>query len=162
MIAPILIVMLVSVIDLGRVAYIYTTLSNSVRDGARVAIRTGTVRPMNADVVTAVKKYAEGLSLSAAPCVNANNTSPTTPAPAAANTGYIYVTGGPSSSANAPSGETAVSATGSCAAVVPAFGGAYPLSVTVQYSFQPLTPFAQQFFGGRIVISVTSTMTTEY
>src|ERR671939_901425 len=94
MIAPILIVMLVSVIDLGRAAYVYTTLSNSVRDGARVAIRTGSVRPTDADVVTAVQKYAEGLSLSAAPCVNGNNTGPAMPAPSSSNVGYIYVTAG--------------------------------------------------------------------
>jgi Flp pilus assembly protein TadG len=162
MMAPILIVMLVTVIDLGRAAYVYTTLSNSVREGARVAIRTGAVRPTNSDVVAAVQKYGEGLSLAAAPCVNGNNTSPSMPAPTSSNVGYVYVTAGPSSSANAPSGQASASAGGGCAAVNPAFGGPYPLSVTVKYSFQPLTPFGQQFFGGRIVISVTSTMTTEY
>lgn len=162
MIAPVLIVMLVTVLDFGRAAYAYTVLSDAVRDGARVAVRTGQNRPANVDVTAAVQRYANGVTLNAGPCVNGYSSGGLT-APTAPNTGYIYiVSGSGSSTVNAPGGQPAAGASGSCAAVNPAFGGTYPLSVTVVYSFQPLTPFGQQFFGGTIVISVTSTMTTEY
>ncbi len=162
MIAPILIVMLVTVLDFGRAAYTYTALADAVREGARVSIHTGQTRPVNTDVVTAVQRYANGLTLSAAPCVNGYTSGGLT-APASPNRGYVYIVpGSGSSTVNAPSGEPAAGISGSCAAVNPAFGGTYPLSVTIVYSFQPLTPFGQQFFGGAIVMSVTSTMTTEY
>ena len=102
MIAPILIMMLVSVIDFGRAAYDYSTLSAAVREGARQAALTGGTRMTNADVVNAVQKYAVGLSLSSAGCVNGalGGTAwpPVTPSSAAPNTGVIYIVSGSSSS----------------------------------------------------------------
>jgi Flp pilus assembly protein TadG len=168
MIAPILIMMLVSVIDFGRAAYDYATLAGAVREGARQAALTGSTRMSDADVVTAVKRYAVGLSLAAAPCVNGAAGAtwpPATPASAAPNTGVIYIVSGSSnsSSIDAPAGQAPAAATGSCAAVNPAYAGRYPLTVKVVYNFQPLTPFVQQFLGsGSVTLTVASTMTTEY
>ena len=168
MIAPILIMMLVSVIDFGRAAYDYSTLAGAVREGARQAALTGNTRMTDADVVAAVRRYAVGLSLAAAPCVNGAVGAawpPSTPASAAANTGVIYIVSGSSSSSsiNAPGGQSPANATGSCAAVNPAYAGRYPLTVKVVYNFQPLTPFVQQFLGsGSVTLTVASTMTTEY
>jgi Flp pilus assembly protein TadG len=168
MIAPILIMMLVSVIDFGRAAYDYSTLAGAVREGARQAALTGSTRMTDADVVTAVKRYAVGLSLAAAPCVNGTagaSWPPSTPASAAPNTGVIYIVSGSSNSPSidAPGGQAPANATGSCAAVTPAYAGRYPLTVKVLYNFQPLTPFVQQFLGsGSVTLTVASTMTTEY
>jgi len=169
MIAPLLIVMLVSVIDFGRAAYDYSTLSAAVREGARQGALTGGTRMTDADVVNAVQKYAVGLSLSQAGCVNGAQTTtawpPSTPSSAAPNTGIIYIVSGSSSSPtiNAPAGQSPAGAIGSCAAVNPAYAGRYPLTVKVLYNFQPLTPFVQQFLGSNSVyLTVASTMTTEY
>jgi hypothetical protein len=169
MIAPLLIMMLVSVIDFGRAAYDYSTLSAAVREGARQAVLTGNTRMTDTDVVNAVKKYAVGLSLSQAGCVNGVQGGsiwpPTTPASAAPNTGIIYIVSGSSSSAtiDAPAGQSPSGVVGSCAAVNPAYAGRYPLTIKVLYNFQPLTPFVQQFLGsGSVTLTVVSTMTTEY
>jgi len=168
MIAPILIMMLVSVIDFGRAAYDYSTLAGAVREGARQAALTGSTRMADADVIAAVQRYAVGLSLAAAPCVNGAFGAawpPSTPASAGPNSGVIYIVSGSSnsSSINAPAGQVPAAATGSCAAVNPAYAGRYPLTIKVLYNFQPLTPFVQQFLGsGSVTLTVASTMTTEY
>jgi len=169
LIAPFLIMLLVSVVDFGRAAYDYSTLAGAVREGARQAALTGSTRMTDADVVAAVKKYAVGLSLAPPTCVNGAYSGtawpPSTPAGTAPNTGVIYIVSGSSSSptVDAPGGQPPANATGSCAAVNPAYAGRYPLTIKVVYNFQPLTPFVQQFLGsGSVTLTVASTMTTEY
>lgn len=169
MVAPLLIMMLVSVVDFGRAAYDYATLSAAVREGAREAALSGNPRMSDTDVVNAVKKYAIGLSLTAAPCINGVQTGsawpPSTPPVVAPNAGIIYIVSGSSSSAtvNAPGGQAPAPVTGSCAAVNPAYGGRYPLTIKVAYNFQTLTPFVQQFLGSNtVMLFVASTVTTEY
>ena len=84
-------------------------------------------------------------------------------APSAPNTGYVYIVPGTTGqTVNAPGGQAPAVAAGSCVAVTPADAAIYPLSVTIVYTFQPLTPLAQQFLGNSLVITVTSTMNTEY
>jgi Flp pilus assembly protein TadG len=160
MIAPILMMMLLMVIDCGRAVYAYATLAGAARAGARAAITTGANRPDNNRVFGAVIQNAIGLSMSAASCPNNSPvpSSPTMPP----ETGLIYVGPGPSNSAtNAPGGQ-APAVAGACQAVVPSYAGHYQLRVTLKYNFQPLTPFGSQFFPGGIVMTVTSTMSTEY
>ena len=104
--------------------------------------------------------YRDGvLQLNPGSCVNdAPPASPTM----SANTGLIYVgAGNGNTTSNAPSGQPS-SAGGTCGAVVPSYAGHYPLAVTLKYNFKPLTPFGSQFFPGGIVMTVTSTMSTEY
>jgi Flp pilus assembly protein TadG len=159
LIAPFLIMILLTVIDCGRAAYDYSTLAAAAREGARAAITTGNNRPDNNRVIGAVVQNAFGMALSAGSCVN------DTPAPSptmSPNTGYVYVGGGNGNvTPNAPSGQ-APAAAGGCQAVVPSYAGHNPLTVTIRYSFMPLTPFGSQFFPGGIVMTVTSTMSTEY
>ncbi len=163
MIAPILLTILVTVIDFGWAAYDYATLAAAVREGARVAIHTGATRAANSDVFTAVSQNAFGLTLGPAPCPNGQTGSPLTPAPTTGNTGYLYVIGGPNNTVtNAPPGQPASSASGSCAGATPSYAGHYQISVVAAYRFSPIGPFAQQFFSGGIVMTVTSTMSTEY
>jgi Flp pilus assembly protein TadG len=159
LISPFLIMILLTVIDCGRAAYDYSTLAAAAREGARAAITTGNNRPDNNRVVGAVAQNAFGLALSAGNCLN------DTPAPSptmSPNTGLVYVGGGNGNvTPNAPAGQAPASA-GGCQAVVPSYAGHNPLTVTIRYSFMPLTPFGSQFFPGGIVMTVTSTMSTEY
>ncbi len=159
MISPFLIMILLMVVDCGRAAYDYSTLAAAAREGARAAITTGNNRPDNSRVIGSVQANAIGLALSGGSCVN------DTPAPSPTmtpNTGLVYVGGGNGNTTpNAPAGQ-APAAAGACQAVMPSYAGHYPLTVTIKYSFMPLTPFGSQFFPGGIVMTVTSTMSTEY
>jgi Flp pilus assembly protein TadG len=159
MIAPFLVMILLVLIDFGRAAYDYSTLAGAAREGARAAITTGNNRPDNARVVGAVVQNAIGLSLSSGSCVNdPPPASPTMPA----NTGLVYVgAGNGNTSTNAPAGQAPAGA-GACGAVSPSYAGHYALTVTIKYNFKPLTPFGSQFFPSGLVMTVTSTMSTEY
>ena len=160
MIAPFLVMILLMVIDCGRAAWIYSTLAGAAREGARAAITTGNNRPDTNRVIGTVVQNAIGLALSGATCPNDTPVPATTPA---ANTGVIYVgAGNGNTTPNAPSGQAASAAAGGCQAIVPSYAGHNPLTVTIRYNFQPLTPFGSQFFNGGIVMVVTSTMSTEY
>jgi Flp pilus assembly protein TadG len=160
MVAPFLIMILLIMIDCGRAAYAYSTLAGASRDGARTAITTGSFRPDDGSVVGAVKQNAFGVQLSPAPCIN--DAPPASPS-IAANTGLIYVgAGSGNTTTNAPAGQAPATAVGSCGAVIPSYAGHKALAVTIKYNFQPLTPFGSQFFPGGIVMTVTSTMSTEY
>jgi Flp pilus assembly protein TadG len=159
MISPFLIMILLMVIDGGRAAYDYATLAGAAREGARAAITTGNNRPDNNRVIGAVQMNAIGVSLTPGACVN--DAPPPSPS-MTGNTGLIYVgAGNGNTTTNAPAGQAA-SGAGACGAVTPSYAGHYPLTVTIKYSFMPLTPFGAQFFPNGIVMTVTSTMSTEY
>jgi Flp pilus assembly protein TadG len=159
MVAPFLVMILLMVVDCGRAAYDYATLAAAAREGARAAITTGNNRPDNNRVIGAVRLNGIGLELNPGSCIN--DTPP--PAPSMpANTGLIYVgAGAGNTTTNAPAGQ-APTAGGVCNPVVPSYAGHYALTVTIKYNFQPLTPFGSQFFPTGIVMTVTSTMDTEY
>jgi Flp pilus assembly protein TadG len=159
LIAPFLMMILLMVIDCGRAAYDYANLAGAAREGARAAITTGISRPDNNRVINAVGASVFGVSLSPGTCIN--DMPPASPS-MAANTGLIYVgAGNGNTTPNAPAGQ-APSVGGMCGAVIPSYAGHYPLTVTIKYNFKPLTPFGSQFFPNGIVMTVTSTMSTEY
>jgi Flp pilus assembly protein TadG len=160
MISPFLIMILLMMIDCGRAAYAYSTLAGAARDGARTAITTGKIRPDNGSVVGAVQQNAFGVQLNPGTCIN--DAPPASPS-MSSNTGLIYVGAGSGNmTTNAPAGQAPAAAAGSCGAVIPSYAGHKALAVTIKYNFQPLTPFGSQFFPGGIVMTVTSTMSTEY
>jgi Flp pilus assembly protein TadG len=160
MISPFLIMILLMMIDCGRAAYAYATLANAARDGARAAITTGSIRPDNSWVIGAAQQNAYGVQLNPGTCVN--DAPPATPV-MPANTGLVYVgAGSGNATTNAPAGQPPAGAAGGCGAVIPSYAGHKALAVTIKYNFQPLTPFGAQFFPGGIVMTVTSTMSTEY
>ena len=160
MVAPFLIMILLMVLDCGRAAYDYATLAAAAREGARAAITTGNNRPDNNRVIGAVQGNAYGITLNPGACVN--DAPPASPA-MVANTGLVYVgAGSGNTSSNAPSGQAPAAAAGSCGAVTPSYAGHNALAVTIKFNFPPLTPFGSQFFPGGIVMTVTSTMSTEY
>jgi Flp pilus assembly protein TadG len=159
LISPFLVMILLMVVDCGRAAYDYSTLSAAAREGARAAITTGNNRPDNTRVIGSAQANAFGLTLNPGACVN--DAPPATPT-MAANTGLVYVgAGSGNTTSNAPAGQAPANA-GGCGAVTPSYAGHNALAVTIKYNFQPLTPFGSQFFPGGIVMTVTSTMSTEY
>ena len=160
LIAPFLIMILLMMIDCGRAAYAYSTLAGAARDGARAAITTGSSRPDDNVVIGAVQQNAYAVRLNPGTCIN--DPPPASPS-MSPNTGLIYVgAGNGNSTTNAPAGQAPAASAGGCGAVIPSYAGHNALAVTIKYNFQPLTPFGSQFFPGGIVMTVTSTMSTEY
>ena len=136
--APIFFLLLLGTIDLGRAIYIYNTISDAAREGARAAIPFDTPLPTNANVISAVQsKLGGGFTLSTDPCLAsppcASPTTPTTP-----NSGYIWY----SSGIGTP--------------------GRGSVTVKISFLFQPWVPVVRDAAGNGLVISAESTMVTEY
>lgn len=171
LIAPVMMLLLFSIVDFGRAMYYYITLNQASNEGVRVAVRAsnytdaGNVRhnwPTDDDVLNAVKAHAPAVFL-ANPCANGPvNLSQVPPA----NTGWIYITDSTtpdgSGSPNAPAGGGGSFVPGSgCSAAVPAANN-YPLKVTIRYNFVPFTPVLSQAVGNRIVLTAYAVYRTEY
>jgi Flp pilus assembly protein TadG len=137
--APVFFMLLLGTIDLGRAVYIYNSISDAAREGARAAIPFDTPLPTNAQVVGAVQsKLGGGFTLTTDPCsgqpVAANcPTAPTTP-----NTGFIWY----SSGIGTP--------------------GRGNVTVKISFLFQPWIPVIRDASGNGVLISAQSTMETEY
>ena len=181
LIAPLLLLLLFGILDFGRGLYYLVTIDQAVNEGARVAIRAPTppnpdfFAPNNDQVYNTVKAEAPALVLNKPTCFNGpinNNTNPGIPA----NSGWIYVTapggttpsGTPASPANAPGGQAAAAAVGSCQQVVPAgiTPGQVnvPLQVTIKFNFAPVTPLIGQFLasGHPWILTGYAVYRTEY
>lgn len=164
MLIPILMMLTTGVFDFARAGYTWATLSYAVREAARSAIVTGSSMPSDAQVFAEVQQAAQaaGLTVSEGACFHGQTGSPVTPAPTTVNTGYVYILGSAANQPDAPGGQAAAAASGSCMATVPALAGTYPLTVEVVYSFGPVTPFVQQITGSSIQITISTTMNTEF
>jgi len=164
MLIPVVAMLLTGVFDFARAGYTWVTLSYAVREAARSAIVTGNNMPDDNRVFGAIQQAAQaaGLTVSMGPCLHGQTGSPIAPAPAALNTGYVYILGSAPNQPDAPGGQAAAPASGSCLATVPALAGTYPLTVEVVYKFGPITPFVEQISGSSIQITVSSTMYTEF
>jgi hypothetical protein len=183
LIAPILLLVLFGILDFGRGLYYLATIDQAVNEGARVAIRAPTppnpdfFAPTNAQVISTVKAEAPALVLNnpGNGCVNGPiNTSSNPPIPA--NTGWLYITapggqapsGTPASPANAPGGQAAAAAAGSCYQVVPAgiTPGQVnvPLQITIKFNFVPVTPLIGQLLlsGHPWILTGYAVYRTEY
>ena len=163
LVAPVLLLILFGIVDLGRAVFLYNTIQHAAREGARVAVRDSTSLPTNDDVIAQVKSQVQFVDVET-PCPNGPVVS-TVPPPGVA---WVYITEpNPPSSIesnppmNAPGGEFAAAATGSCSAINPASGNA-PLQVTIKYNFSLLTPIASQLAISRIVMTAAAVVNTEY
>src|SRR5579859_5428411 len=181
LIAPILLLVLFGILDFGRGMYYLVTIDQAVNEGARVAIRAPTppnpdfFAPNNAQVISAVKSEAPALVINAPTCLNGPIDTSANPA-IPANTGWIYITspggaapsGTPAGPANAPGGQAAAAAVGSCYQVVPAgiTPGQVnvPLQVTIKFNFAPVTPLIGQFLasGHPWILTGYAVYRTEY
>jgi TadE-like protein len=169
-VAPLLLLLIFGVVDLGRVIYTYVTLSQAVNEGARVAIRASPPLPDDAAVEAAVQHHAADVAL-ANPCPNGPISSAL--APQFPNHGWIFITepNPPSgvellkpSLENAPGGTIwAFHANGdpTCSAVNPAHDHAL-LKVTINYYFVPITPLINQLISNNLIITATAVYRTEY
>jgi len=164
LVLPILVLIIFGILDLGRVIYYYVGVSEAIGEGGRAASLATNGLPTNADVLAAARSQAGYINL--APCPNG-------PVPAGsanlppAGTGWLYITGpssGPANpnSENAPGGEAAAPAAGSCQATVPALSQGDRLQVTVVYNFVPFTPVIAQVTGSQIVLRPASIFKVEY
>ncbi|HEY3083879.1 MAG TPA: TadE family protein [Candidatus Dormibacteraeota bacterium] len=163
LVSPVLLLLLFGVIDLGRAIFYYDTLNHAAREGARVAIRASNTLPTNSDVLTVVTSQMQGAPVSA-PCPQGPVTAATPPE----NAAWVYVTEpNPPASVettpppNAPGGEYAALASGSCSAVNPAIGNDQ-LQVTIRFNLVLITPIVAQATANRIVMSAAAVYRTEY
>jgi hypothetical protein len=163
LVAPVLLLLLFGVIDLGRAIFYYDTLSHAATEGARTAIRASTQLPTNSDVLTAVTAQMAGAPVTE-PCPQGPISSGTPPP----NAGWLYITE-PSPPAgiesapppNAPGGEFAAAASGSCSAVNPATGNDQ-LQVTIRFNLVLITPIVAQATANRITLTASVVYRTEY
>jgi Flp pilus assembly protein TadG len=163
LISPVLLLLVFGIIDIGRAVFYYDTLNHAAREGARTAVRASSTEPTNADVLATVTQQLFGAPVSE-PCPQGPITAATPPA----NTAWLYVTE-PNPPAiievnppdNAPGGEFAAAASGSCSAVNPAEGNA-PLQVTIRFNLVLITPIISQLSAGHIVITGAAIFRTEY
>jgi hypothetical protein len=163
LVSPVLLLLLFGIIDLGRAIFYYDTLTHAATEGARTAIRASTPLPTNADVLTTVVAHMAGAPVTQ-PCTQGPISAGTPPA----NSGWLYVTepsppSGIESSPppNAPGGEFAAAASGSCSAVNPAVGYDQ-LQVTIRFNLVLVTPIVAQVTGNRVILSATVVYRTEY
>ena len=163
LVSPVLLLLMFGIIDIGRAVFYYDTLNHAVREGARVAVKASNQLPTNADVRTVVTTHMLGTPI-AQPCPNGPLSTATPPG----NTAWLYVTQpSPPTSIetsplpNAPGGEYATAATGSCSAVNPA-GMNAPLQVTLRFNLLLITPVVSQATADHLVITAAAVYRTEY
>ena len=163
LVSPVLLLLVFGIIDIGRAVFYFDTVNHAAREGARVAVRASNSLPTNADVLAIVTSQLIGAPVSA-PCPQGPITSATPPD----NSAWLYITEpSPPASveasppANAPGGEYAAMASGSCSAVNPA-GGNQMLQVTVRFNLILITPVVAQATANRIVITGVAIFRTEY
>jgi hypothetical protein len=137
--APVFFLLLLGTIDLGRGIYIYNTIADAAREGARAAIPYDNPLPSNATVVAAVQsKLGGGFSLSVDPCAGQPMTSSCPATPSTPNTGWIWYSSG-------------IGTTGHNA-----------ITVKITFLFQPWVPVVRDAAGNGVPLITQSTMVTEY
>jgi hypothetical protein len=163
LISPVLLLLVFGIIDIGRAVFYYDTLNHAAREGARTAVRASSTMPTNNDVLNTVTQQLVGVPVSE-PCPQGPVTSALPPG----NTAWLYVTEpNPPASIessppmNAPGGEYAAIASGSCSAVNPAAGNA-PLQVTLRFNLILITPIISQATANHILLTAAAIFRTEY
>jgi TadE-like protein len=163
LISPVLLLLLFGIIDIGRAVFYYDTLNHAVREGARAAVQAQTPLPTNADVLAAITRQLVGAPVTE-PCPQGPITSATPPG----NAAWLYVTE-PSPPAgieitppmNAPGGEYAAAAQGSCSAINPA-GNNAQIQVTLRFNLILITPVISQATADHIILQAAAVFRTEY
>lgn len=163
LVSPVLLLLLFGVVDLGRAIFYYDTVNHAAREGARVAIRASNQLPTDADVLSTVTGQMLGAPVTA-PCPQGPVSTGTPPA----NSAWVYVTEPnppgtveTSPPPNAPGGDYAATANGSCSAVNPASGNDQ-LQITIRFNLVLITPIVAQATADHIVISAAAIYRTEY
>jgi len=163
LISPVLLLLLFGIVDIGRAVFYYDTLNHAALEGARAAVQAQTPLPTNADVLTAVSSQLIGAKVTE-PCPQGPVTTATPPP----NAAWLYVTE-PNPPAviestppmNAPGGEYATAAAGSCSAVNPA-GNNAQIQVTLRFNLILITPVIAQATADHIILRAAAVFRTEY
>ncbi len=138
--APIFFLLLLGTIDLGRAVYIYNSISDAAREGARAAVPYDSPVPSSSNVIGAVQsKLGGGFSLTIDPCSGQPQTSSCPATPTTPNTGLIWYSSG-----------------------IGAVTGHHPVTVKITFLFQPWIPVVRDAAGNGVSISAETTMETEY
>jgi hypothetical protein len=163
LIAPVLLLLIFGIIDIGRAIFFYDTLTHAAREGARAAVSASNPLPTNSTVLNAVMRQFIGAPVSE-PCPQGPLTSALPPD----NTAWVYVTepnppAGVESNPpmDAPGGEYPAAASGPCSAVNPAAGNA-PLQVTLRFNLILITPIISQVTANHILLTAAAVYRTEY
>ena len=139
--APIFFLLLIGTIDLGRAIYIYNSISDAAREGARASIpqNVATLSNPNSVVLAAAdSKLGGGFSLSVDPNSGTSTDPNTAQTPGTPNTGYLWYSSGIG------------------------FGYHRTITVKITYFFQPWVPIVSQAAGNKIMLTAVSSMQTEY
>lgn len=157
-VAPVMLLVLFSAVDICRLLYTYAAISSAARDGARTASLSGSLFS-DCQIITEVEAVGQGFPVRMDPNSlvgdsDPNNPSgtlqPSTPPP---NVGYAYIwpavaTANPPDSNCTSSAQRAVSPT------------VKHVAVEVQYHFIPLLPFVGAF-APNIIVRTVSVVTVE-
>jgi len=158
LVAPVMLVILFSAIDISRLLYTYTAISSAARDGARTASLNGSLFS-DCQIIAEVELVGQGFPVQMDPNSLVGNSDPnnpsgslqpTTPPP---NVGYAYIW---------PAVATADPPDSHCnsgvqRAISPSVKH---VAVEVQYHFTPLLPFVGAF-APNIIVRTVSVVTTE-
>lgn len=157
--APILILMIFFTVDVGRLTYTYSAVSDAAREGARLV---STYEEIYNDcyAIQMMEQVGQGFPLRMDPNSIAGDSDPNNPAGVLQPStpppgmGYIYIW---------PAVSTQVPQENHCTSTVPR-GGSQTIrhvAVQVEYHYQPITPPVAQFSTG-FVVKTISVVQVEY
>ncbi len=152
--APIFFLLLLGTIDLGRAVYVYNSISDAAREGARSMIPYDYPLPNSGTLLTGVQsKLGGGFSLQVDPCIAqrsiSNNACPTPDTASTtmpSNTGYIWY------SPVIPND----------ASVNPPQPCHCPVTIKITFLYQPWIPVVRDAAGNGVALFAETTMVTEY
>jgi Flp pilus assembly protein TadG len=167
-VAPVLFFLIFGIIDFGRAIFYANEVTNGARDGARMAILQ--TNPCNTTVsgpgtctssgagTTVCAAIEQDASLIGTWSCSESGVIPST-GTASASEGYVEVdqSNNPSSCPNVPTPSNPDGAV-----TTPRQGGNYPIRVTIDYYYRPLTPLFSSFFPSTFYIGSTVCARPEY
>lgn len=158
LVAPVMLVILFSAVDICRLLYAYTAISSAARDGARTASLSGSLFT-DCQIIAEVEAVGQGFPVRMDPNSLVGDSDPNNPTGALQpttppnNVGYAYIwpavaTADPPDSNCTSNNQRAVSPT------------VKHVAVQVEYHFVPLLPFLGSFTG-QIIVRTVSVVTVE-
>jgi Flp pilus assembly protein TadG len=153
---PIIVLLLVAVFDMGRAVYAYTTITNAARQGARVAA-VNQLYPAESDTTCRENMPVEDISLGGSPTWSARACAASSATSLGLNPTNVTVSYAP------PASSALACPTGPAPALPSAntpFHVGCIASVTVTYTWSPITPIIATFMGP-ITMTATSQMPVE-
>jgi Flp pilus assembly protein TadG len=158
LVAPVMLLILFSAVDICRLLYAYTAISSAARDGARTASLSGSFFT-DCQIIAEVEAVGQGFPVRMDPNSVVGDSDPNNPSGALQpttppnNVGYAYIwpavaTGNPPDNNCNSSVQRAVSPT------------VKHVAVQVEYHFVPLLPFLGSFTG-QIIVRTVSVVTVE-